>query len=208
MNTEEAYNLWAAEYDSDLNKTRDLDQKKTREILSQLNFKHVLEIGCGSGKNTMYFAEKAQTVIAIDFSEEMLKLAQERINLKHVIFKNVDLLKSWPIENDFADLISANLVLEHIQDLNHIFQQAYKKLNSKGLIYISELHPFKQYKGSKARFEIDGKSHVLETFTHHISDFINKAKINNFSLVDLQESFDEETKETLPRLIHFVFKKS
>ncbi|RRO16799.1 class I SAM-dependent DNA methyltransferase [Flavobacteriaceae bacterium 14752] len=207
MKTEEAYNQWASQYDTNLNKTRDLDQKKTREILKQYDFKNVLELGCGSGKNTTYFAERAQKVIAIDFSEKMLNLAQEKINLKHVHFKKANLLKIWPVEDSFADLISVNLVLEHIQDLNNLFQQVYRKLNSKGLFYISELHPFKQYIGSKARFEVDDKVHVLETFTHHISDFIDAANFNNLSLVDLQESFDEETKETVPRLIHFVFQK-
>ncbi len=207
MKTEEAYNHWANQYDTNLNKTRDLDQKKTQEILSNYEFKNVLELGCGSGKNTTYFAERAEKVIALDFSEKMLSLAQEKINLKHVRFKKTDLLQSWPVENSFADLISINLVLEHIQDLNNLFQQVYRKLNSKGLLYISELHPFKQYLGSKARFEVDGEIHVLETFSHHISDFIGAAKFNNLSLVDLQESFDEETKETVPRLIHFVFQK-
>ena len=59
MNTQEAYNNWASQYDTNINKTRDLEGKALRTVLSGISFESCLEIGCGTGKNTVWFAEKA-----------------------------------------------------------------------------------------------------------------------------------------------------
>ena len=46
------YDNWAPNYDNNINPTRDLDKLATKESLFNLNFSNVLELGCGSGKNT------------------------------------------------------------------------------------------------------------------------------------------------------------
>lgn len=206
MSIEKSYNKWAAQYDINLNKTRDLDQKATENVLSKYQFEHVIELGCGTGKNTQWLIQKASNIICIDFSEEMLEKAKEKINSEKVKFRKGDILKSWKIENDFADLITCNLVLEHIQDLDCIFSQAYQKLKSKGVFFISELHPFKQYTGSKAKYETANGIEELEVYIHPVSEFTNTAKKNGFTIIELQEWFDDDQKE-MPRLISFVFQK-
>jgi len=208
MSIEKAYNSWAQQYDSNENKTRDLDQKSTIEILSKYNFETVLELGCGTGKNTKWLLEKATKIIAIDFSDEMLNKAKEKINNERVLFKKTNLLQDWGIDNEFANLITSSLTLEHIQDLNFIFKQAYLKLKPKGFFFINELHPFKQYSGSKARFESENGTEVLEVYLHHISEYLNAAKNNDFKLVEIYEQFDNLDKNEIPRLISFVFSKT
>ena len=52
MSIENAYNIWANQYDTNENRTRDLDKKSTIETLSKYEFENVLELGCGTGKNT------------------------------------------------------------------------------------------------------------------------------------------------------------
>ena len=73
MSIEKSYNSWAKQYDTNNNKTRDLDKKATINTLSKYNFNNVLELGCGTGKNTIWLIEKAARIIALDFSEEMLE---------------------------------------------------------------------------------------------------------------------------------------
>ena len=46
------YNAWAVQYDEDINRTRDLDKMVTIESLSSIDFLEVLELGCGTGKNS------------------------------------------------------------------------------------------------------------------------------------------------------------
>lgn len=207
MSIEKSYNSWANQYDTNENKTRDLDKKSTIQTLSKYKFENVLELGCGTGKNTGWLLKKAKRIIGLDFSQEMLSIAKDKIIDERVNFLKSDLTKNWEIENHFADLITCSLTLEHIEDLNHIFCQANQKLKRNGLFFISELHPFKQYIGSKAKFETENGTKELEVFTHHISDYIDNAVNNEFELVEINELFDENSKNEIPRLISFVFKK-
>ncbi len=207
MSIEKAYNSWAEQYDTNKNKTRDLDIKSTIETLSKYEFKNVLELGCGTGKNTAWLLTKAERIIGLDFSQEMLDKAKEKITDNNVEFKKSDLIKDWEIENQFADLTTSSLTLEHIADLNHIFKQANQKLIENGIFFISELHPFKQYTGSKAKFKTKNGTEELEVYTHHISDYLDNAKKNGFELLEIAEWFDEKSEKEIPRLISFVFRK-
>lgn len=207
MSIEKAYNSWAEQYDTNKNSTRDLDVKSTIDTLSKYDFHHVLELGCGTGKNTAWLLTKATQIIGLDFSQEMLNLAKEKITDPKVEFKKADLTKEWEVENDWVDLVTSNLTLEHIADLNHIFNQAHRKLTAKGLFFISELHPCKQYMGSKAKYETDNGTQELEVYTHHISDYLNSAQNNEFELLEIGEWFDQKPAVQIPRLISFVFRK-
>ena len=207
MSIEKAYNIWANQYDINKNKTRDLDITATVETLSNHSFRTVLELGCGTGKNTEWLLTKAEQVIGIDFSEEMLNIAKEKISDSRAEFKKADLHKDWEIENQFADLVTSSLTLEHIADLNPIFNQAHQKLKKNGLFFISELHPFKQYAGSKARYETENGTEELEVYTHHLSDYMDSAKKNGFEFLEINEWFDPTPEKEIPRLISFVFRK-
>ena len=207
MSIEKAYNSWAECYDTNENKTRDIDQKSTIEILSRYNFETVLELGCGTGKNTKWLVTKAKKIIALDFSQEMLNKATNKIPNDNVLFKKVNLLETWDIDNEFADLVTSSLTLEHIKDLDFIFKQVHLKLKNKGLFFINELHPFKQYSGSKARYESEKGTEVLEVYTHHISEYVAMAKKNGFKLEDIEEQFDGVEENEIPRLISFVLRK-
>ena len=80
------YDFWAYQYDNNVNLTRDLDKTATIESLSNENFFKVLELGCGSGKNTEWLITKADRLVGIDFSKNMLDLASKKINSKKVTF--------------------------------------------------------------------------------------------------------------------------
>ena len=207
MSIENAYNIWAHQYDTNVNRTRDLDKRCTIETLNNLVFKNVLELGSGTGKNTEWLLNKAERIIGLDFSQEMLNKAKEKISDKRVTFKKADLTKDWKVENNFADLITSSLTLEHIKNLDHIFFQANQKLKKNGLFFISELHPFKQYLGSKAQYETENGTKELEVYVHHISEYIDDAKNNGFQLIELKEWFDKNSKNGIPRLISLLFKK-
>ncbi len=207
MNTQQAYNNWASQYDSDTNKTRDLEGKSLRTVLSTIPFESCLEIGCGTGKNTAWLIKKAKQVTAIDFSEAMLAKAKAKIKGDRVQFVQADITRDWTFKDKLFDLITFSLVLEHINTLDHIFEQAAQSLNPGGLVYIGELHPFKQYTGSKARFETDNRVQLVESFTHHISDFILAAKNNGLSLFGINEYFDDDKRSEIPRIIMILLKK-
>lgn len=207
IDTKQAYAVWATQYDTNKNNTRDLEAIALRSTLTQISFNNCLEIGCGTGKNTVWLMEKAQQVTAIDLSEEMLAKAKEKVQDKRVQFRQADIRESWDFADDFYDLISYSLVLEHIESLDHVFSEASKVLKPGGHIYIGELHPFKQYMGTKARFETADGPQVVECFTHHISDFIQCAKKHALMLMDVDEYFDDNDRNGVPGIVTIILKK-
>ncbi len=208
MNTKEAYLHWSATYDADRNLTRDLDQVVTRASLADLRCKSILEIGCGTGKNTPLLAQIGEKVCALDFSEGMIDEAKAKLRFDHVNFVLADITQPWPCEERSADLIVCNLVLEHIRDLSFIFSEASRVLADAGRLFICELHPFRQYQGSQANFQRGAETVVIPAYVHHFSEFTEAAARHGLSLQSFKEWWHEEdTQDKLPRLVSFMFEK-
>lgn len=207
MNVKDAYNNWAAQYDTDLNKTRNLEAVSLRQTLSNIDFTSCLEIGCGTGKNTEWLAANAKEVVAIDLSEEMLNKARDKTYKGSVSFLQFDMNETWDFTNRQFDIVVFSLVLEHIKDIDNIFNKVSEKIKPGGYLYIGELHPFKQYTGSKAKFETDKGTQLVTCFTHHISDFTKAANKNGFQIILIDEFFDDNDKSSVPRILTLLFKR-
>jgi ubiquinone/menaquinone biosynthesis C-methylase UbiE len=207
MSTRELYNEWSATYDEVENKTRDLEKKAGQQMLATLSPHKILELGCGTGKNTEWLSQKASSMLSVDFSEGMLEKAKERVQAAHVQFQRADITQPWSFVQEKVDLITCSLILEHIEDLPFVMQQAANLLHPGGLFYICELHPYKQYSGSKARFQTAQGMQVLTCFVHHVSDYTEAALQNGLRIVALKEWFDEDDNMGMPRLISFLFQK-
>ena len=203
MTIRDAYSSWSVTYDSDRNLTRDLDQVVTRNTLGDQQVATILELGCGTGKNTALLAQIGDQVIALDFSEGMMAQAKAKLNAGNVRFALADLTQTWPVADQTVNLIVCNLVLEHIENLAFIFSEADRVLAQNGQFFICELHPFKQYQGAKATFE----GGQIAAFVHHVSEFVNTAKDAGFALQSLREWWHDEDQDKPPRLVSFVFDK-
>ena len=199
------YNAWAYQYDNNINPTRDLDKTVTKESLSNIDFFKVLELGCGSGKNTEWLITKADKLVGLDFSKNMLDLARKKVKTDKVTFINTDLNENWPVNDNSFDLATINLTLEHIETLDHIFNSLFMKLTQGGKCFVCELHPKKQLAGSKARFEENGTEIALDVFYHSELEYIESAEKAGFNLIVKKEWYDN--KKEVPRLISFLFEK-
>jgi len=207
VNIQDAYTDWSITYDSDRNLTRDLDQVVTKETLANRRYHNVLEVGCGTGKNTHLLAQLGKRVCALDLSMGMLEQAKRKIQSDGVLFAVADLTKAWPCKTESVDLIVCNLVLEHVRDLSDIFSEAHRSLVAGGHFFISELHPFRQYQGTKANFQRGQETIEIQAFVHHLSDFTEGAAQNGLSVHSFREWWHEADQNKLPRLVSFVFKK-
>jgi ubiquinone/menaquinone biosynthesis C-methylase UbiE len=207
MQIKEAYTDWSATYDSDRNLTRDLDQRVASQILGKLRCRSILELGCGTGKNTAMLAEIAEHVRAFDFSRGMLEKAREKVGRSNVTFAMADITRPWPVAAASIDLIVCDLVLEHISDLSIIFSEAARVLIAGGRFFVCELHPFRQYQGTVARFQREATTEIT-AFVHHLTDFTDHAVANGFAVEQINEWWHEEDRDKPPRLISFLFERS
>lgn len=205
---EKAYNQWSEQYDTNENKTRDLEAAAIRECLSGIGFNSCLEIGCGTGKNTSWLQTKAQKITSVDLSGEMLKIAMTKVRPGKVNFIQADINDEWNFIKSKYDLVSFSLVLEHIENLDEVFRKASASLVTGGYVYMGELHPYKQYTGTKARFENDEGLNIVTCFNHNISDFTESAKKYGLNIFSFNEYFDDDSSTGIPRILAIVFQKN
>lgn len=206
MSVRKAYDQWSATYDDVDNKTRDLEKRACETILSSIDLGDVIEIGGGTGKNTGWLARRASCVVSVDISEEMQAVAKQKIDSSNVEFHISDIKEAWTLTLTDADLITCSLVLEHVEHLGHVFGEAKRHLRSGGYFYVCELHPFKQYAGSKARFQTADGLHVLDCYVHNVTDYTDAASVNGFSIERIEEWFDDNDRTRPPRLLSFLFR--
>jgi ubiquinone/menaquinone biosynthesis C-methylase UbiE len=207
MDVKQAYNNWADQYDTNNNKTRDLEAISLRTTLANIPFDRCLEIGCGTGKNTEWLITKSKHVTAIDFSDRMISKAGKKISSDRVKFIQADIINDWTFADKQYDLVTFSLVLEHIENLDNIFKKVSNVTCATGFVYVGELHPFKQYTGTKARFATEEGQQIVPCFNHNISDFTFSARDNGFEILDIGEFFDENDRTCIPRILTLLLRK-
>ncbi|MDU3582017.1 class I SAM-dependent methyltransferase [Clostridium butyricum] len=90
------YDLWLGKYKNLL----DLSKNET-----------IIDLGCGSGGNTLYLKNNGYNVIACDFSKEALNLVDKFIpNVKTL---NVDITKKLPFITESTMIVIADLSLHY-----------------------------------------------------------------------------------------------
>ena len=205
-----AYNDWAETYDLDQNLTRDLAAETLRQVKLDLAGRKVIEVGCGTGRNTTWLAERAAEIIGLDFSAEMLARARVRVKDPRVRFIQHDARTTWPLPDASADVVIAMLILEHVKQLDTVFAEAARVLAMGGQFFLSELHPMRQLAGGQAQFNNvkTGERQRVTAFLHDVSDYVNAGLSSGFALEHLSEWRDADAPaNSQPRLLSLLFRR-
>jgi ubiquinone/menaquinone biosynthesis C-methylase UbiE len=205
-----AYDEWAETYDTDLNRTRELAAKVLKQAELNLAGRRVIEAGCGTGHNTAWLAESVNSIVALDFSEGMLRRARERVDDPRVRFIQHDVRSSWPLADASADLVIAMLILEHVEMLEPFFAEASRALNVGGELFICELHPMRQLLGAQAQFTSakTGERQLVTAYLHRTEDYVNAgvlAGLEPISIVDWHDA--DANPDDPPRLLLLHYRK-
>lgn len=95
-----------------------------------------LELGCGEGDSTKLIAPLFKQVVVREGSKKFIDKAKE--NLKE--YKNI-YFSEWLFETFIAkeqfDVIIANYIFEHIEDVQQIMNICYDSLKEKGILFIT-----------------------------------------------------------------------
>lgn len=133
------YNAW---YETDAGRRHDAAQKQL--VLSMLpapaagERRSLLDVGCGTGHWSFFFAEQGFEVTGVDISPEMISTAQAW-NTFHCRFDVADAMKLPFPDGDF-DVVSAMAVLEFASDARRVCAEMIRCLKPGGRLIAGALN--------------------------------------------------------------------
>ena len=163
MNTLDYYNKNSEEY---FNSTLNVDMTNTyKEFLKLVpEGGKILDLGCGSGRDSMNFIKLGYEVTAVDGAKELAKRASVLLG-KEVIVSTFEELE---LKEKFHGIWACASLL-HIkrEDLKTVLNNLYNNLDDNGVFYMSFKYGEKEY--------VDDKNRYFNCFTDEsIISFINE----------------------------------
>jgi ubiquinone/menaquinone biosynthesis C-methylase UbiE len=159
-----------------------------KDLVSDFKPKTILDFGCGTGRLVIPFSERAEKVVGIDISTDIISVAKkncDKQNIKNVeFFLSDDCLSN--ISNQKFDLINSYIVLQHINVKRgeKLIKEMIKLLNPKGVGSIQLT-----YYSEKERFE--KKINFFRYRIPFFNNFLNLMRKKEFSLPLMQmNSYD------------------
>ena len=141
--------------------TKDLKASVFAKEFAKLTKEHgvtkLLEIGCGNGRDSIYFAKQGFNVTAIDITPEAILLAKKIADRKNSNVKfRVANTEKLPFEDSSFDAVFSISVL-HSTDLTKSIPEIYRVLKKNGLalLFIYSDTQFKPSKPDKAKIDTD-----------------------------------------------------
>lgn len=193
MKTIDYYNKYAEEFTAS---TFEVDMESLYQpFLAELSEgARILDVGCGSGRDTLAFKKKGYQVEAIDYSAELVKKARELINIEVRQQSFYDLA-----ENNKYDGIWACASLLHCERdrLTEVLGLIFKALKLNGVCYMS-------FKYGNTDREIEGRSFtdLNEQQAHDLLKQIDQALLlQQWITVDKRPERTEEWMNILIRKV-------
>jgi malonyl-CoA O-methyltransferase len=183
------YDRWAAVYDDDRNPLPALEEPLVREVAGDVQGVDVLDLGCGTGRHSMWLSRAGAKVTAVDFSPGMLEAARRKAGAASIEFVVHDLHDPLPFPSARFDLLVSGLVLEHLADLSAFFNEARRVLRPAGRAVVSAMHPAMFLRQSQARFTDPDSGEVIQpgSLSHQLSDMLMAVLRAGFSLETIRE---------------------
>jgi ubiquinone/menaquinone biosynthesis C-methylase UbiE len=172
----------------------------------------ILDIGCGTGKQTLFLANKHMKIIGLDISNEMIKKALEKAKNENIYdcFFVVGSGEFLPFRNNsFNNIFSFFGALNHMPKYEIAIKEISRVLKKKGIAIVSvandySIHWFFQEikrgissiiknfsKNEEYIFIKVPNGRVLNVWTHYFSpkNLFSLFKRNNFKIINLGSIF-------------------
>lgn len=137
------YREWSKVYDTELNSAIKNEGGKLLSLLAPRRGERILDLGCGTGRYAIPLAKRGTKVTAVDVSEDMMAVAQEkalRAGLK-IDFRLADINRRLPFPRGHFDNALTSYVLVNIENLAFTIKEVARVLKRGGTFVISDFNP-------------------------------------------------------------------
>jgi ubiquinone/menaquinone biosynthesis C-methylase UbiE len=140
LDSKQGYNLAAEVYDKKEKYLNSFEQNKVVPLLNEIESKKILDVGAGTGRLAILFADKGAFVTALDISAEMLKVLRRKAGTR----KNIEYVEgdaeniSFPEES--FDVVVAAFLIVHLKNPAYFFKEAYRVLKPNGLLAVTNIN--------------------------------------------------------------------
>ena len=192
--TRDGYDRWAATYDTMGNWLLELEEPEVDRALGNVRDLDVLDVGAGTGRHAIRIAERGARVTAVDFSDEMLANARQKLGADKVRWLAHDVVRPLPFGANSFDRVLSALVLEHIpvDELASLFLDLGRVARHDGVIVVTAMHPAMFLKGVSANFRDESGEVRPRSYVATLSDYVMGAVQAGLVIVSLAEhSVDE-----------------
>ncbi|MCC7293628.1 MAG: methyltransferase domain-containing protein [Phycisphaerales bacterium] len=207
LSAREGYDRWAEVYDDENNPLIALEERHLPAVLGELRGLTVIDLGCGTGRQSARLARAGASVTAVDFSEGMLARARGRADAAGIRFLLHDVHSPVPAPNGAFDRVVSCLVLEHVDPLLPFFAECRRLCRRGGSVVFSAMHPAMLLRGISARFTdpATGAEVRPRSLPHQLSDFVMAAMGAGLTLDHISEhAVDEELAQRCPRAVKYL----
>ena len=116
--------------------------KKCYEYFIQNNVKKILELGCGQGRDTIFFSSNGLEVYAVDSSIIAIECIQKfnQMNNQLINANCIEAKLGLPFIDNYFDAIYSHMFYNMNftnKDLDFLFQESNRVLKANGLLYFS-----------------------------------------------------------------------
>ena len=188
-------------------------------MLPDFKGKRMLDLGCGYGWHSIYAMENgASSVVGIDISQSMLKVAKEKTHFSEVEYI-CGAIEDMDFKEESFDIVLSSLAFHYIKDYKELIEKINKVLKPNGILIFTVEHPVFTAYGTQDWY-YDNNKEILhfpvdnyyyegkrianflgeDVVKYHrtITTYLNTLLINNFNINQIIEPQPSEEMLDIP----------
>lgn len=167
---------------------------KCYDIMKKNDLKRVLEIGCGQGRDCLFFASKGMEVTALDYSQTAINnLLEKSQKNMHINARIHDMKKPLPFDDGMFDTVYSHMLFSMrltTNELRFVFQEVKRVLRKDGFHFFSVRNHDDKFYGKGIK--IDDETYDINGFQIR---FFTTQEIENlsegFKILEIKENYEE-----------------
>jgi SAM-dependent methyltransferase len=193
VSVEAGYGEWANDYDATV--TAGLDQPLLDSLIS-VNWpqvRRVADLACGTGRTASWLRNHGVgTIHGLDLTQQMLdiaasKQAHEQLHLGDVAHT--------PLASSAYDLCMLVLADEHLAELEPVYREAARLLETGGHFVMIGYHPFFLMRGMPTHYHRSTTNRepiAIQSYVHLFSEHFHAASKSGFGIAEFRECIIDE----------------